>query len=228
LHVTLKVRPDVGNLRQSRVYRAIRSAITGANGRDDFRVTDFTVQGNHLHFLCEAADRICLGRGMQGLSIRAARAINRALGRSGKVFAERYHARILRSPREVRAVLVYIYQNTRKHAAGRVTDPDYVDPCTSAAWFDGWQSPIRDLRLRPEGMPPVRPPGTWLRRTGWQRLGLLLFDEGVEPAQRGSGTVTRGSSMRSRRARSLFESRTMRPTTPPTRSRPSTTTTIIR
>jgi REP element-mobilizing transposase RayT len=179
VHVTLKVRPEAGNLRHSRVYRAIRGAITLANGREDFRVTDFTVQGNHLHFLCEADDRVALSRGMQGLSIRAARAINRGLGRSGKVFAERYHARILRSPTEVRAVLVYIYQNTRKHAAGRVTDPDYVDPCTSAAWFTGWEVPIRDLRLRPEGVPPVRPPETWLRSKGWQRLGLLRFDEGV-------------------------------------------------
>jgi hypothetical protein len=37
------------------------------------------------------------------------------MGRSGKVFHERYHARHLRSPRQVRNVLVYVLNNWRKH-----------------------------------------------------------------------------------------------------------------
>ena len=44
----------------------------------------------------EAADAMALARGVQALSIRAARAINRVLGRRGKVFADRYHAHISR------------------------------------------------------------------------------------------------------------------------------------
>ena len=43
-----------------------------------------------------------LARGMQGLSIRMARRLNRLWRRSGKVFADRFHVEVLRTPRQVR------------------------------------------------------------------------------------------------------------------------------
>ena len=52
--------------------------------------------------------RARLVRGLQGLAIRLAKALNRALGRGGTVWGDRYHARVLRTPREVRATLVSI------------------------------------------------------------------------------------------------------------------------
>jgi hypothetical protein len=52
---------------------------------------------------------------MQGLGVRLARAINRAMGSRGKVFSDRYHDRILRTPREVRFALRYVLLNARKH-----------------------------------------------------------------------------------------------------------------
>jgi len=47
-----------------------------------------------------------LARGLQGLAVRAAKAVNRVLHRHGAVWAERYHARVLKTPREVRNALV--------------------------------------------------------------------------------------------------------------------------
>jgi hypothetical protein len=38
-----------------------------------------------------SANREALSRALQALAIRIARAINRVLGRTGKVFADRYH-----------------------------------------------------------------------------------------------------------------------------------------
>ncbi len=49
--------------------------------------------------------------------IRIARGINKKLGRQGAVFAERYHVRVLGTPREVRNVLRYVYLNARHHDA---------------------------------------------------------------------------------------------------------------
>ena len=82
---------------------------------------------------------------MQGLTVRLARRINAALGRDGKLFAERYHARVLRTPTEVRTVLRYVLLNARHHAAerGETTWRGWVDPCSSGAWFGGWKTAMR-------------------------------------------------------------------------------------
>ncbi len=71
-------------------------------------------------------------------AIRLARAANRTLERTGKVWGDRYHRRDLATPREVRHALVYVLQSFKKHGpAERV-----MDPCSSAPGFEGW----RDLR----------------------------------------------------------------------------------
>jgi hypothetical protein len=74
-------------------------------------------------------------------------AVNRVLVRRGKVFADRYHARALRSPTEVANAIDYVLGNTMIHAArrGRPADPDAVDFLAT--------------------------PRTWLLRIGWT-LGL--------------------------------------------------------
>ena len=143
------------------------------------------MQSNHLHLICEADDRRALSRGMQGLTIRIARRLNRRLRRRGKLFAQRYHARILRSPREVRHALIYVLNNRRHHADDALS-PSWIDPCSSGPWFTGWKRTIRLHWARPHGDPPVVPAATWLLEHGWRlKLGPLRFDE--SPARAGSG-----------------------------------------
>ena len=171
LHVTLRARAEVGSLRRARLYSALEAAIA-ASSRSDFRLVHFSVQGDHVHVVAEAHDKTTLSTGMRGLMIRAARALNRASGRSGPVWADRYHCRELRTPREVRHALAYVLLNARKH--GRKVAA--IDPCSSAPWFDGWRdhSPMVDLARDP---PAVVAPRTWLLGAGWRRHGLLRFDE---------------------------------------------------
>ena len=114
----------------------------------------------------EAEDGRCLKQGARGLAIRVARAINRALGREGSVWGDRYHARALRTPREVRHGLVYVLMNFRKH---RPWDRRPVDPCSSASWFEGFRTGAPVAR---EGAPVCRP-RTWLGSVGWRRHGLV-------------------------------------------------------
>jgi hypothetical protein len=111
------------------------------------------VQGNHLHLLVEAADKAALSRGMQGLAVRVARALNRVAGRRGKVFSDRYHSRPLATRREVANALRYVLQNFRHHLREDVV-PRGADPCSSAACLV--------LPLPPDA--PVVPPRTWLLR----------------------------------------------------------------
>jgi len=129
----------------------------------------FTIQGNHLHFICEADDRMRLSRGMQGLAILVAKRLNRRLDRKGKLFAERYHARILRSPRQVRNALVYVLNNSRRHDT--TISKYWVDPLSSAPWFTGWKHAVRDKSTRREGPPPIVPAETWLLAAGWRKGG---------------------------------------------------------
>ncbi|MEO1483786.1 MAG: hypothetical protein AAFU77_16885, partial [Myxococcota bacterium] len=55
----------------------------------------------------------------------------------------RYHAHILKTPREVRHALAYVLNNARRHAAqrGLRLPRTFVDHCSSAAHFDGWKNP---------------------------------------------------------------------------------------
>ena len=170
VHVTLRVRRDLPNLRSYKVAQIIGRLMRALVGRaGKVRVTHFSIQSNHLHLLVEADDTSALSKGMQGLVSLLARTINGQIGRRGSVFRERYHAHPLKSPTEVRRALVYVLQNVRKHSDEPQTG---IDPCSSARWFNGWHG------IRPSAdPPPVSPARTWLLREGWQRAGGLLRAE---------------------------------------------------
>ena len=169
VHVTLRASRRVGSLR--RLIHAARAAIRRASG-DAFRIIEFSVQADHVHLLVEADDKRALSRGVQGLSIRLARAANGCLGRRGRVWDDRWHGRALRWPREVRNVLVYILRNATKH--GHVPS-DGVDRCSSAPWFENFvRDGVGEARRPPEAGPsPVRAARTWLAAQGWRRLGPI-------------------------------------------------------
>jgi putative transposase len=167
-HVTLRAAALPASLRARRIFAAVRTALGRASDAG-FRVLHFSVQSNHLHLVVEADTPTRFTRGLQGLAIRVARAVNRVLGRRGTVWAERFHARPLTSPRAVRNALVYVLQNWRKH--GRRERG--VDPCSSAAWFGGW----RNVPVAVVASSPVVRARTWLARWGWRRHGLIGADE---------------------------------------------------
>jgi len=146
-------------------------ALAAGADRLGMRVVHYSVQGDHLHLLVEAKAATSLQRAMQGLSIRIAKALNRLMGRKGKVFADRYHARILRTPKEVRSALVYVLGNAHKHALAKGRRLRGIDPCSSGPWFDGWRpGTVVGRSVLPRASVPA---GTWLLGTGWRRHGLL-------------------------------------------------------
>jgi REP element-mobilizing transposase RayT len=176
VHVTLRVRRRLPSFRQQLVFLAVRRAL-GVASRNGLRLVHFSVQSNHIHLLVEAHDKDTLSRATAGLTIRVARAVNRLLRRSGGVFADRYHARPLRTPQEVRNGIVYVLQNRQKHLSAARRD---LDPCSSAWWFTGWAVPP-SARKPPgwdESQPvPVRSPRTWLLEMGWRLRGLVRLEE---------------------------------------------------
>jgi hypothetical protein len=128
-----------------------------------------------VHFLVEADDHIALGRGMQRLNSLAARALNRELGRTGKLFAFRYHATQITVPKQARHALAYVLNNWRRHREDRGCERAshaLLDPYASGLSFDGCAGRRFDV---PEGFGPllVSEPSTWLLRVAWQKHGLI-------------------------------------------------------
>jgi putative transposase len=150
VHVTSKMLPGVGYLRQFSRARQIEAALAAARDRFGMKVAHYSIQGNHLHLIVEVYDRRALSRGMQGFSIRAARALNRLAARSGRVFADRYHAHVLTTRREAAHAVRYVLGNYRHHSR------EFLPP--------RWDDPFSSAR---EGA-PVSPPRTWLLRVGWR------------------------------------------------------------
>jgi REP element-mobilizing transposase RayT len=112
------------------IAAAKKSPATGAS----FRIVHFSIQKNHLHLMVEAQDRSFLSRGMLGLAARLARALNREPHAKGRVWGERYHARDLKTPREVRNAIVYVLMKAKKDGARlRGLEPCSSAPCDGAA-----------------------------------------------------------------------------------------------
>jgi putative transposase len=165
--LTLRAAADLPSLRSITLFTAVRDSI--ARSRDaTFRVLHFSVQQDHVHAIVEADSHDDLTKGVRGLVIRIALAVKR-VARVGRVWGDRYHARALTTPREVRNAIVYVLLNFRKHLRA----PAGIDPRSSGPWFDGWERP---------SPPPSRPrptatPRTWLAAIGWRRHGLIALRE---------------------------------------------------
>jgi hypothetical protein len=78
--------------------------------------------------------------------------------------ADRFHARLLRTPTEVRNALRYVLHNARKHGVWLGRRPD---PCSSGECFEGWED------CSPRCVRWLAAARTWLLRVGWQRAGPI-------------------------------------------------------
>jgi REP element-mobilizing transposase RayT len=153
IHVTLRVADDVWNLRSRRCFELIEACFADALGRFGLRIVEFTVLGNHMHLIVEADSDSALTRGMQGLAIRVAKALNRLMDRSGSVFADHYHSRLLKAPTELVNAIAYVLGNHSHHHGGTPG----ADRFSSASY-----DPESRHRV-------LADPRTWLLKGGWRR-----------------------------------------------------------
>lgn len=179
-HITLRLVDDAPSLARDYLMKTIRGVIAESH-KDDFRINEFNVLDNHLHLIVEAESKQAISRGMQGFEVRLAKRVNVLLKRTGKLFAHRYHARSLRTPREVFNTLRYVLFNRKHHGAEKRFSKYWVDPYSSAPWFTGWAEPISRYAWMVKGLvgtpAPTKPPTVWLLTTGWKQHGLLRFDD---------------------------------------------------
>ena len=124
---------------------------------------------DHAHLIVEAKDRYALGRGMKSVSLRMVWALRRAFGWRGGLLVDRYHMRVLKTPREVRNAIRYVLLNVARHRRRALSE---LDPASSGRWFDGWKSGIARVERHPERR-AVAAAHSWLLSVGWRRHGLL-------------------------------------------------------
>jgi len=176
VHVTMRLRSEVWQLRTRRCFRKIEAALIALRKREGIGVVHYSVLGNHVHLIVEAADRRSLACGLQALSIRIAKGLNQVMHRRGRVFHERYHEHVLKTPFEVHRAIGYVLRNYSKHAAewGRPIT-NVIDPYSSGAVFDGWRTSPRSIfeTACAQGPPPVAKATTWLLTTGWKKHGPI-------------------------------------------------------
>ena len=180
VHISYKVVGELPSLRQPDIRGAIEDCLREVAEKAKregagFRVAHYAIQREHLHLIVEAHNRKALSAGLKGLAGRMAKRINKLLGLTGPLFADRYFERVLKTPKQVSNCLRYVLLNERRHAfqRGERCEAGWIDPCSSGRYFDGW----RGLRVKPpDGRPTVAPAGTWLLATGWRRHGLIPVD----------------------------------------------------
>ncbi len=187
VHVTMRRARLLPGFRRQAVARRLEACVLAVKKSPlaaGFRVLHYSFQDDHVHLVVEARDQNTLARGMQGLAIRFARAFNDVARRRGKVWGDRYHARELTSPREVRRGIVYVLMNHKKHGVGR----GLLDARSSALWFDGFDDATARALAQLRGEDPARDapvsnPHIWLAAVGWRRHGLIRPTEAPGPSR---------------------------------------------
>ncbi len=163
--MTLRLAAGLPSLRRGRTFGVLLECFRRAKVRFGARLVHYAVMGNHMHLILEAPDRGALARAMQGLKIRVAKRLNALWKRAGIVFAERYHAHVLRTPTEVRNALCYVLNNARKHGLKLI---GALDPFASGAFFDGWMG-RREALVEIADDSPVAAPLSWVVTVGWRK-----------------------------------------------------------
>ncbi len=175
LHLTLKLRPGLPTLRRSKAFAAIERSFYKYSHGEGFRLVHFSVQKDHLHLIAEADSKPALSKAMQKLVLSLARRLDALWtklteNKIGRVFKERYHQHILKTPLEVRNALLYVLQNAKKHGAIQLHERDSY---SSARFFNGFAN----ITHKPPPPNLIAKATAWLLTTAWRDHGLIRLSE---------------------------------------------------
>lgn len=176
----LRCVPGMQSLRHDYIFDAIRDATKTAQDLQKIFICHLSIQHDRILMVVEADNEAKLARGMQGFSIAAARGINAAISkatgkkRSGPVWADRYHARVLRTPAETRDAIAHVLNSWRR--SGRGSSRQQIDPLSSAHYFNGWKDRSiygKSFHKEDDGWEPL-----WIMVP---RTRLLFFEWATDP-----------------------------------------------
>jgi hypothetical protein len=111
--VTLKLQPDLPSLRSPALKASVEQAIDAGHERFGMRLLRYSLDKDGLSLVVTAPNRRALSRGIQGISVRIARAVNRKLERKGRLFADRYEAELVaRASKKAKAPAAKVARRT--------------------------------------------------------------------------------------------------------------------
>jgi len=102
------------------------------------------------------------------------------------VFVTRYHAEIIRTPRQARHCLAYVLNNWRRHRedlGGAAQRRAQVDPYSSGIAFAGWDGITGPFAIPVDyQLLPVAVARSWLLTDGWRKHGAIGLREVPGPS----------------------------------------------
>lgn len=173
LHISWRLEAGLVNLRCGLILKEFERCAKLAKSTG-FSILHFSLQGNHLHLIVEARSNSHLGRGMRSLGCSFGKLLRKISRGRGRVFTDRYHLHVLKTPTETKRALAYVLQNTSRHTKFIY----HLDAYSSAAYFSDWKAllgeqvgPILLNRSNLDLPLPdfLGPPRSWLARVGWKR-----------------------------------------------------------
>ncbi|MDD4973652.1 MAG: transposase [Bacteriovorax sp.] len=118
LHLTVKIKKIKAELKNKSVLSILKRAILNAR-KQGLKVIHYSLEYDHVHLLIEADNNHILSKGMQSFGVTISKAINRMRKLKGGVYKHRYHFRKISSPRQLKNVLNYIFNNGIKHKTAK-------------------------------------------------------------------------------------------------------------
>ncbi len=186
VHLTLRMREGLPNLRTRKGAQIVKRAILGAQSRG-LRVIHFAVLSNHIHLICEALSLNVLMNSMKSLTSRLGIYIRRwvreqephsqrleVLDQSGLgLFRGRYNLQTITTPTQMKQALKYVLLNPAKH----FKKAPYLDLFTSAVVFEDWEKLIGQKLFFNSSLSTFQrtikeflsPPKLWLTQAGWKK-----------------------------------------------------------
>ncbi|MDR3302900.1 MAG: transposase [Treponema sp.] len=110
-HVTSKVDHDFMRLSPNKTKQMFLAIVLLAKKKFAFKLWNFTVMGNHIHFLIKPEKGVSLSKIMQWIKCNFAKKWNKTHNTKGHLWGERFFSRIIKDKRDFEQTSEYIDQN---------------------------------------------------------------------------------------------------------------------
>lgn len=133
-HLVCRTNNQTFRFMKKRFTRIFFKTLAETIKKYELLVHHVVLMSNHYHIIATATDKN-LHRAMQYLNSRVAVRFNKAAGRSGHLWGDRYKSCIIETDEHYLVCVRYVYKNPLR--AGMVEDPENFDDSSFSFWAFG-------------------------------------------------------------------------------------------